>query len=47
MYLMPDTEVCRLSVGSKILSGSNVEDLNKSSYGSRGIAEDDVDHFWD
>ena len=44
-YEVPETEVTRVTIERNILS--NVEDLNATTYGSRGVASDDVDGFWE
>lgn len=47
MYLMPETFPFQIAAKVSILAASNGEDLNLTNYGSRGVAEDDVNDFWD
>ena len=45
-YLTPEMELVQLNGEKKILQGSNGENLQMSTYGNRGDADDDVDNFW-
>ena len=44
-YEVPETEVTRVTIEHTILS--NGENLNVTTYGSRGVVGDDTDGFWE
>lgn len=45
LYLSPEVRVNLITFEQNILS--NGENLNVSTYGSRGVDSDDVDDFWE
>ena len=46
-YLTPSSGIFWVTVKASILTGSNGENLNATTYGSRGVDEDELDSFWD
>ena len=43
---MPEMRVIPIHLKTSLLQGSNGENLNMTTYGSRGDAEDDDENFW-
>ena len=45
LYLSPEVRVNLITFEQNILS--NGQNLTNSTYGSRGVGDDDLDGFWD
>ena len=46
-YLVPEMKVIPIRLRTSLLQVSNGENLNMTTYGSRGVGDDDTDGFWD